>query len=147
MAAGEARIGQMVVVGCCCRRPSSLVAVLATVLLDEHLEPAQWVGSVIGVAGVVLAVIEELNGGGTALGFLFALLGLAGLVGGTLVQRASCSDVDPRVANAIQLVVATAVITPLTALTAGFSLSAEALAPLAWLTLGLSIGGDALLLA
>jgi drug/metabolite transporter (DMT)-like permease len=117
-----------------------LVAVLATVLLDEHLEPAQWVGSVIGVAGVVLAVIEELNGGGTALGFLFALLGLAGLVGGTLVQRASGSDVDPRVANAIQLVVATAVITPLTALTAGFSLSAEALAPLAWLTLGLSIG-------
>jgi drug/metabolite transporter (DMT)-like permease len=117
-----------------------LVAVLATVFLDEHLEPTQWIGSVIGVAGVVLAVIEELHGGGTALGFLFALVGLAGLVGGTLVQRASGSDVDPRVANAIQLVVATAVIAPLTALTAGFSLSAAALPSLAWLTLGLSIG-------
>src|SRR5439155_13199187 len=45
-----------------------LVAVLATFLLDEHLEPAQWVGSVIGVAGVVLAVAEELNGAGSAVG-------------------------------------------------------------------------------
>src|SRR5690242_6053511 len=32
-----------------------LVAILATVLLDEHLEPVQWLGSVIGVAGVVFA--------------------------------------------------------------------------------------------
>jgi drug/metabolite transporter (DMT)-like permease len=117
-----------------------LVAVLATVLLDEHLEPSQWLGSVIGVAGVVLAVVEELNASGSPLGFLFAIVGLAGLVGGTLVQRASGSDVDPRAANAIQLAVATAVIAPLTALTAGFDLSAPALAPLAWLTFGLSIG-------
>ena len=65
-----------------------LVAVLATFLLDEHLTPVQWIGSVIGVTGVVLAVIEELHGGGSALGFFFAVVGLAGLVGGTLVQRA-----------------------------------------------------------
>jgi drug/metabolite transporter (DMT)-like permease len=117
-----------------------LVAVLATFLLDEHLEPVQWLGSAIGVAGVVLAVIEELNGGGSALGFVFAVVGLAGLVGGTLVQRASGSSVDPRAANAIQLAVAAAVIAPLAAFTQGFSLSAQALAPLAWLTFGLSIG-------
>jgi drug/metabolite transporter (DMT)-like permease len=117
-----------------------LVAVLATVLLDEHLEPVQWAGSVIGVAGVVLAVLEELHGGGSALGFLFAIIGLAGLVGGTLVQRAHGAEVDPRVANAIQLAVAAVVITPLAALTADFDLSAAALAPLAWLTIGLSIG-------
>ncbi len=117
-----------------------LVAVLATVLLDEHLEPAQWVGSVIGVGGVILAVVEELHGGGSPLGFLFAVVGLAGLVGGTLVQRAHGSNVDPRAANAIQLATAAAVIAPLTALTQGFSLSAGALAPLAWLIFGLSIG-------
>jgi drug/metabolite transporter (DMT)-like permease len=117
-----------------------LVAVLATVLLDEHLKPAQWVGSLIGVAGVVLAVIEELHGGGSAIGFFFAIVGLAGLVGGTLVQRASGVKVDPRVANTIQLIVAAAVITPLAALTDGFDLSAQALAPMVWLTLGLSIG-------
>src|SRR3954452_5469459 len=39
-----------------------LVAVFATFLLDEHLSPLQWVGSAIGVAGVVLAVAEELSG-------------------------------------------------------------------------------------
>ena len=117
-----------------------LVAVLATLLLDEHLEPVQWVGSVIGVAGVVFAVIEELNGAGSAVGFLFAVMGLAGLVGGTLVQRVGGAEVDPRAANTIQLVVAAAVIAPLTALTSNFDLGAGALAPLAWLIFGLSIG-------
>jgi drug/metabolite transporter (DMT)-like permease len=67
-------------------------------------------------------------------------MGLAGLVGGTLVQRVGGADVDPRAANTIQLVVAAAVIAPLTALTANFDLGTEALAPLAWLTFGLSIG-------
>jgi drug/metabolite transporter (DMT)-like permease len=117
-----------------------LVAILATVFLDEHLVPVQWLGSAIGVGGVVLAVAEELNVGGSPLGFLFAVVGLAGLVGGTLVQRASGVTVDPRAANAIQLAVAAAVIAPLAAFTEGFSLSAAALAPLAWLTFGLSIG-------
>jgi drug/metabolite transporter (DMT)-like permease len=117
-----------------------LVAVFATFLLDEHLEPTQWLGSVIGVAGVVFAVFEELNGGGSAIGFVFALVGLAGLVSGTLIQRAGGANVDPRAANTIQLLVAAAVIAPLTAFTAGFDLSAGALAPLAWLILGLSIG-------
>jgi drug/metabolite transporter (DMT)-like permease len=117
-----------------------LVAVLATFILDEHLGTVQWAGSAIGVGGVVLAVAAELHGGGSLLGFLFALIGLAGLVGGTLVQRASGSDVDPRAANTIQLVVATAVMAPLAGFTQGFQLSAEALAPLAWLTFGLSIG-------
>jgi drug/metabolite transporter (DMT)-like permease len=117
-----------------------LVAVLATILFDEHLEPVQWIGSAIGVAGVVFAVIEELHGTGSPVGFLFALVGLAGLVAGTLVQRVGGANVDPRAANTIQLVVAAAVIAPLTALTAGFDIGAQALAPLAWLIFGLSIG-------
>jgi drug/metabolite transporter (DMT)-like permease len=117
-----------------------LVAVLATFLLDEHLEPVQWLGSAIGVGGVVLAVIEELHGGGSPIGFLFALIGLTGLVGGTLVQRASGSEVDPRAANAMQLLTAAIVITPLAAFTQGFSLGSGSIAPLAWLVFGLSIG-------
>src|SRR5262245_27940245 len=117
-----------------------IVAALATVLLDEHLRPIQWVGSGIGVAGVVFAVIESLNGGGSAIGFVFAVVGVAGLVGGTLVQRAGGANVDPRAGLTIQLIVATAVIAPLTALTANFEVSAEAMAPLVWLTFGLSIG-------
>ncbi len=117
-----------------------LVAVLATFLLDEHLTPVQWLGSLIGVAGVVLAVIEELHGGGSPIGFVFAVIGLAGLVGGTLVQRAKGSNVDPKVANTIQLVTAAAVIAPIAAFTQGFDLSAAVLPSLAWLIFGLSIG-------
>jgi drug/metabolite transporter (DMT)-like permease len=117
-----------------------LVAMLAVPLLDEHLEPAQWLGSVIGVAGVVLAVAEELHGGGSAQGFVFAIVGLGGLIGGTLVQRAHGSNVDPRAANTIQLAVAAVVMTPLAGLTQGFSLGADSLFPLVWLIFGLSIG-------
>ena len=117
-----------------------LVAVLATVLLDEHLEPVQWLGSAIGVGGVVLAVAAEINAGGDTLGFMFALIGLAGLVGGTLVQRASGVRVDPRVANTIQLAVAATVMAPLAAVGGGFTVGTAALPPLAWLTFGLSIG-------
>jgi drug/metabolite transporter (DMT)-like permease len=117
-----------------------LVAVLATVLLDEHLKPIQWVGSLIGVAGVLFAVIESLHGGGSAIGFVFAVIGLAGLVGGTLVQRVGGGNIDPRAGLTIQLVVATVVIAPLTALTANFDVGTEALAPMVWLTFGLSIG-------
>jgi drug/metabolite transporter (DMT)-like permease len=117
-----------------------IVAVIAAAVLDEHLRRAQWIGSVIGVTGVLLAVIEEVHGGGTPIGFVFALLGLAGLVGGTLVQRAHGAEVDARVANTIQLVVATIVLAPLAAVTDGVGIPSEALLPLVWLTVGLSIG-------
>jgi drug/metabolite transporter (DMT)-like permease len=117
-----------------------LVAVFASALLGERLNRVQWIGSAIGVGGVVLAVAAELNAGGSALGFLFAFIGLAGLVAGTLVQRAFGSDVDPRAANTIQLAAAVLVMAPLAAFTQGFELSAAALAPLVWLTFGLSIG-------
>ena len=117
-----------------------IVAVVAAVVLGEQLEPRQWAGSLLGVAGVVLAVIDELGGGGSLIGFLFALLGLAGLVGGTLVQRRHGGQVDLRAANAIQLGAAAVVLTPVAALTQGFSLGTGAIAPLAWLAVGLSIG-------
>ena len=118
-----------------------LVAVFATFLLDEHLGAEAVVGSVIGVAGVVFAVIEELNGG--RVGDRFHVRG--GRPGGPrrqarCVQRVGGADVDPSAANTIQLFVAAAVIAPLTALTANFNLGAQAIAPLAWLTFGLSIG-------
>jgi drug/metabolite transporter (DMT)-like permease len=116
------------------------VAVVAAVALGERLERRQWIGSAIGVGGVVLAVIDELGGGGSVAGFLFALLGLTGLVGATLLQRKVGGEIDLRAANAIQLAAAAAILAPVTALTQGFSLGAGAIAPLTWLILALSIG-------
>jgi drug/metabolite transporter (DMT)-like permease len=118
-----------------------LVAILAWPLLGEHLEPRQWLGSLIGVAGVVFAVAEGLRGTVTGVGLMFALLGLAGLTAGTLVQRRYGSEVDPRASNAIQLGVAGVAMAPIAAVTQGFHvpLTFDALAPIAWLTLVLSL--------
>ena len=102
-----------------------LVALAATVSLNERLRGSQWLGSAIGVAGVVVAVAEQLHGSTTIKGLLFALLGLAGLVGGTLVQ----------------LAVGAAVMGAITAASQGFSLpiTERALAPVAYLVAGPSI--------
>jgi drug/metabolite transporter (DMT)-like permease len=118
-----------------------LVAILAWPLLGERLTGHQWLGSLIGVLGVVFAVADGLHGTVTVIGLLFALIGLAGLTGGTLVQRRYGGDVDPRASNAIQLGVAGVAMTPLTAATQGFhvDLTFAAIAPIAWLALVLSL--------
>src|SRR4051812_42998549 len=45
-----------------------LVAVLATFLLDEHLAPTQWLGSVIGVAGGGFSPLSGVPRGGGVVG-------------------------------------------------------------------------------
>jgi drug/metabolite transporter (DMT)-like permease len=94
------------------------------------------------VAGVALAVAEELRGSLTVGGLVLALVGLGGLTGGTLAQRRFGPHVDPRASNAIQLAVAALFLVPVAGLTQGFDmpLTYAALAPLVWLTLVLSIG-------
>jgi drug/metabolite transporter (DMT)-like permease len=118
-----------------------VVGVVATALLDEHLTRRQWAGAAVGVAGVALAVLDQLRGSVTAGGFGFAVLGLAGLVAGTLVQRRFGADVDLRCANTIQLAVGALVLLPIAALTQGLALplTAPVLAPMIWLTFANSI--------
>ena len=117
------------------------VAIVERAAFGERLRPRQWLGSAVGVAGVALAMAAELGGRTTVAGLLFALLGFAGLVGGTVVQRRYVGDVDARSANAIQLAVAAVVALPVVALTQGLRLDPgpATLAPLAWLVLGNSI--------
>jgi drug/metabolite transporter (DMT)-like permease len=117
------------------------VAIVERTAFGECLRPRQWLGSAVGVAGVALAMAAELGGRTTVAGLLFALLGFAGLVGGTVVQRRYVGDVDARSANAIQLAVAVVVALPVVAFTQGLQLDTgtATLAPLAWLVLGNSI--------
>jgi drug/metabolite transporter (DMT)-like permease len=118
-----------------------VVALVASVLLDEHLRRRQWIGSAIGVAGVLLAVADELHGTTTVKGLLFAVVGLCGLVGGTLMQRRHGAGVDARAANAIQLAVGAVLVAAITSFSQGFRvpITEPALAPIAWLVLGPSL--------
>lgn len=118
-----------------------LVAIGGSLFFDERLDRRQWVGSAIGVLGVVFAVADEMGGSLTVGGLLLALLGVGGLASGTLVQRHRVGAVDPRSANTIQLAASAVFMAVVAGIGPGFSvpLTYAALAPIAWLTLGLSI--------
>jgi drug/metabolite transporter (DMT)-like permease len=118
-----------------------LVAVGGSLFFDEQLTRRQWVGSAIGVLGVVFAVGDEMQGALTVGGLLLALLGVAGLASGTLLQRFRVGSVDPRSANTIQLAASATFMAVVAAIGPGFSvpITYAALAPIVWLTLGLSI--------
>jgi drug/metabolite transporter (DMT)-like permease len=118
-----------------------IVALVGTFALGEHLHRVQWIGSGLGVAGVLLAVVDDLHGTTTARGLLFALLGLAGLVGGTLIQRHHGHGYDARSGNAIQLAAGTVAIGVITAFTQGFRIpiTEPAIAPVVWLVIANSV--------
>jgi drug/metabolite transporter (DMT)-like permease len=117
-----------------------LVAIGSSLFFDEHLDRRQWIGSAIGVLGVIFAVADEMQGALTVGGLLLALLGVGGLASGTLVQR-RVGAVDPRSANTIQLAASAIFMAVVAGIGPGFSvpLTYAALAPIVWLTLGLSI--------
>lgn len=118
-----------------------LVAVGGSLFFDERLTRRQWLGSAIGVVGVVFAVGDEMQGALTVGGLLLALLGVAGLASGTLLQRFRVGTVDPRSVNTIQLAASATFMAVVAAIGPGFHvpITYAALAPIVWLTLGLSI--------
>jgi len=65
-----------------------LIATVAGPLLGEQVSRRQWIGLVLGVAGVGLVVADDLHAGhGSPLLFLLPLGGLLGLVVGTCLER------------------------------------------------------------
>ncbi|WP_405071003.1 DMT family transporter [Kribbella sp. NBC_01510] len=65
-----------------------LIATVAGPLLGERVSRRQWIGLILGLAGVGLVVADDLNAGhGSLLLFLVPLGGLLGLVIGTCLDR------------------------------------------------------------
>ncbi len=64
-----------------------LTVVLAGVLLRERLAPAQVIGFVVGVAGVLLVLGPDIESAGGPHGLAWGLVGMLGLSLGTLGQR------------------------------------------------------------
>ena len=87
-----------------------LTAILGVVLLHEHLRPRQWIGLLLGMAGVGLVVGHAaLESTSRFNGLLLAFVGVLGLVGGTLYFGRFCRGV-PLLQGATAQFVAAAIV-------------------------------------
>lgn len=124
-----------------------LTAVGAGWLLNETVLKRQWLGLVLGFAGVAMVVSGKL-GSGFGLDALWpALAALAGITAGTLYQKRFCPSFDWRtgaVAQFLPTAVATGIVV---SLTGSFRVewAPEFVFALGWLVLVLSLGAVSLL--
>ena len=107
----------------------------------------QWLGLVLGLAGLTLVVWRKLGiGEVSGLNLLLAIGALLSITAGTLYQKRFVRVADVRAASAVQLLAALVVSAPL-ALLEGESMRwhPELIAALAWSVLALTLGGSSLL--
>jgi drug/metabolite transporter (DMT)-like permease len=80
-----------------------LVALFAGPLLGERLRPRQWLGMALGVAGVALGSLPDLDDAAAQPGILWGLLAVVALVAGTLYYSRQGKALDLVQANMVQL--------------------------------------------
>lgn len=87
-----------------------LTGVLAGLLLKEKVTPRNWIGLLLGFAGLALVVWDRVVAPTETLyGLAFLILGLIGITLGTLYQRRFCGSFDLRSGVAMQHVLSLAV--------------------------------------
>ena len=120
-----------------------LTSTLANRWLGERVLPRQWLGLVLGIAGVYLIVRENVSGGDIKpIAWAFAVLALTGITVGTLYQKRFGGGIDWRPALCIQYATADVLF-----IAAAFAFETRAVHwtpqfvfALAWLVLLLSFG-------
>lgn len=96
-----------------CMQPILTAAVVGP-LLGERVSRRQWLGLVLGLAGVALVIARKLSLGlGTVEGMVWAFVGLLGITFGTIYQKKFCAEMDPRTGSTIQFFVAALLVSPL----------------------------------
>ncbi|MBN8750902.1 putative cystine transporter YijE [Xylophilus ampelinus] len=114
-----------------------------------RIAPRQWLGLVLGFAGLALVVARKLEQGGevSALTLSLALLALLSITAGTLYQKRFVSPCDVRSASAVQQLAALAVTLPLALLLEHSSIewTAGSMGAMAWSVVALTLGGSSLL--
>lgn len=91
-----------------------LTAFISARWMGEALVPRQWLGILVGLAGVTLVVWHKVDVHEATVGSLVAVtISLAGVTAGTLYQRKFCPIADLRSASLIQFIATIAVLAPL----------------------------------
>ncbi|MDN4587421.1 EamA family transporter [Xenophilus aerolatus] len=126
--------------------------VLTAVWMSFHggrIAPRQWLGLVLGFAGLALVVARKLGHGGevSALTLSLALLALLSITAGTLYQKRFVAPCDVRSASAVQQLAALAVTLPLALLLEHSSIewTLGSIGAMAWSVVALTLGGSSLL--
>ncbi|MFN4341248.1 MAG: DMT family transporter [Azonexus sp.] len=124
-----------------------LTALGAGWLLGERVAGRQWLGLVLGLAGVALVVSGKLGGAAAGPMLVPACCALLGITGGTLYQKRFCARFDLRTGSVIQFVPTALATLPVILLGEGFHVAwtGEFIFALTWLVLVLSIGAISLL--
>lgn len=107
----------------------------------------QWMGLVMGLAGLVMVVWRKLGvGEASAATLAMAVVALLSITAGTLYQKRWVQSGDVRSANAVQMMAALVVISPLALLeTEAMHWNVQLAGAMAWSVLALSLGANSLL--
>ncbi len=128
-------------------QPLLTAAWLAARSSNQAASARQWVGLILGMAGLVLVVWRKL-GIGEASGptVLMAVLALLSITAGTLYQKHWVRTGDVRSATAVQMLAALVIMLPLALWeTEPVRWNAELIGAMAWSVLALSLGANSLL--
>ncbi|MDR2012889.1 MAG: DMT family transporter [Rhodanobacter sp.] len=120
------------------------------IAFGERMGRWQWVGFVLGFAGVALVVEGRLDGGhASAYGYLASFIGLLGLSLGTLYQKRHSAQIDLRIGLATQHAAAALAMLPLAGFVEHFRMdgSPAYVGAVTWGVLVNAVGGFALLFA
>ena len=119
-----------------------ITAVVAGPFIGERLNRMQWIGVLLGFAGVSLVVWHKIDLDAMSSGSLAAvLIALVAITAGTLYQRRFCPAVDLRAASVVQFAATLLVVAPLAFAVEGFRIqvSWQLLASIGFLVIFASI--------
>ncbi len=124
-----------------------LTAIWVSARGHHRVALAQWLGLLLGLAGLALVVWHKMGGELTPTNLALTLLALASITVGTLYQKAWVRPMDVRAGNCVQLIAALLVSLPLAALETGtLDPQPGLIVAMAWSVLGLTLGGSSLLM-
>ncbi|MDX1594399.1 MAG: DMT family transporter [Gammaproteobacteria bacterium] len=126
-----------------------LTAVVAAPYLGEHVSGRQWLGLLLGFAGVFMVVADKASLAEANLGnVLPAFVAVLGITLGTLYQKRHGGGMDVRSGSVIQFAASAVVMALLAPLleTMDVNWTGEFLFALGWLTVVLSLGAISLLI-